>query len=448
MARALRLESPSRADAEGPPGSPAPAVPSALVPAASPTARQASLAWRLSLLPARGATETVPKAETSEPSQARLDEDEKRLRREKTHAETLLRRTRTTNESVCSFERSSLASRVPNTFSQTEPSRAVTAYKTDTAIASWMEKRKQKEQARMLLRVRRARRDLDWILTRRKAQIATCRREVKNDKADKALRAKAKREEMEKLAVAPPTETTNEASSPNRQTRERDAFDAREERDACEKNAMHRFSNLARDDANDTRTRIANVHRDASVPAVAAHRRGSLAHVVSRRGSVRDLAGFPTHRRGSVRNRRGSVARLPGDDDEDEPRGRFGSLENARENVSRVGARTSSPKRAVRVETQSVWVAPGQFVSMRVEVPPAALTTHKNGARRERRERRENLHAKTKEEKDLYAACLHSKHSREGLPREARRSSSFSLVRSRSAIATHSRRARRSSTGA
>jgi hypothetical protein len=394
------------------------------------------LAWRLSLLPARGATETVPKAETSEPSQARLDEDEKRLRREKTHAETLLRRTRTTNESVCSFERSSLASRVPNTFSQTEPSRAVTAYKTDTAIASWMEKRKQKEQARMLLRVRRARRDLDWILTRRKAQIATCRREVKNDKADKALLAKAKREEMEKLAVAPPTETTNEASSPNRQTRERDAFDAREQRESIhrEKNAMHRFS-AARDDANDTRTRIANVHRDASVPAVAAHRRGSLAHV-SRRGSVRDLAEFPTHPL-RFRNRRGSVARLQGDDED----------ENARENVSRVGARTSSPKRAVRVETQSVWVAPGQFVSMRVEVPPAALTMHKNGARRERRERRENLHAKTKEEKDLYAACVHSKHSREGLPREARRSSSFSLVRSRSAIATHSRRARRSSTG-
>ena len=438
MARALRLESPSRADPEGPPGSPAPAEPSALVPAASPTARQASLAWRLSLLPARGATETVPKAETSEPlHQARLDEDEKRLRREKTHAETLLRRTRTTNESVCSFERSSLASRVPNTFSQTEPSRAVTAYKTDTAIASWMEKRKQKEQARMLLRVRRARRDLDWILTRRKAQIATCRREVKNDKADKALLAKAKREEMEKLAVAPPTETTNEASSPNRQTRERDAFDAREERESIhrEKNAMHRFS-AARDDTNDTRTRIANVHRDASVPAVAAHRRGSLAHVVSRRGSVRDLAGFPTHRE-RFRNRRGSVVCLPGDDED----------ENARENVSRVGARTSSPKRAVRVETQSVWVAPGQFVSMRVEVPPAALTMHKNGARRERRERRENLHAKTKEEKDLYAACVHSKHSREGLPREARRSSSFSLVRSRSAIATHSRRARRSSTG-
>ena len=197
---------------------------------------------------------------------------------------------------------------------------------------------------------------------------------------------------------------------------------------------MHRFS-AARDDANDTRTRIANVHRDASVPAVAAHRRGSLAHV-SRRGSVRDLAEFPTHPL-RFRNRRGSVARLQGDDED----------ENARENVSRVGARTSSPKRAVRVETQSVWVAPGQFVSMRVEVPPAALTMHKNGARRERRERRENLHAKTKEEKDLYAACVHSKHSREGLPREARRSSSFSLVRSRSAIATHSRRARRSSTG-
>ena len=282
----------------------------------------------------------------------------------------------------------------------------------------------------MLLRVRRARRDLDWILTRRKAQIATCRRGVKNDKADKALRAKAKREEMEKLAVAPPTETTNEASSPNRQTRERDAFDAREERDACEKNAMHRFSNLARDDANDTRTRIANVHRDASVPAVAAHRRGSLAHVVSRRGSVRDLAGFPTHRRGSVRNRRGSVARLPGDDDEDEPRGRFGSLENARENVSRVGARTSSPNARFASRPKACG-SPRASREHARGGPPAALTMHKNGARREvasvartftRREGREGPHA----------ACLHSKHSREGLPREARRprrSASFVHVR-------------------
>ena len=132
-ARAHCASGPRRARGRG---SPAPAgLVDALVPAASPTARQASLAWRLSLLPARGARRAVPKAETSEPSQARRDEDEKRLRREKTHAETLLRRTRTTNESVCSFERSSLASRVPNTFSQTEPSRAVTAYKTDTAIA-------------------------------------------------------------------------------------------------------------------------------------------------------------------------------------------------------------------------------------------------------------------------------------------------------------------------
>ena len=441
MARA-RLESPSRADPEGPPGSPAPAEPSALVPAASPTARQASLAWRLSLLPARGATETVPEAETSEEARPRrLDEDEKRLRREKTDADAMLRRTK--NESVCSFERSSLASRVPTrrAFPSVEPSRAVTAYKTDAAIASWMEKRKQKEQGRMLLRVRRARRDLDWILTRRKAQIATCRREVKNDKADKALRAKAKREEMEKLAVAPPTDATREASSPNRQTRHQ--RDSREERDreSREKNAsLNRFS--ARDHANDTQTRIANAHRDASVAAVAAHRRGSLAHV-SRRGSVRDLAGFPTHPL-RFRNRRGSVAiALPGDD-EDETRRRSGA--RARDVVSRVGARTSSPARAVRVETRSVWVAPGQFVSMRVEVPPAALTMHKNGAHREHREHQaQNLHAQTKEEKDVSR-----KHSREGLPRGSRRSSSFSLVRSRSrsVITTRARRARRSSTGA
>ena len=292
----------------------------------------------------------------------------------------------------------------------------------------------------MLLRVRRARRGLDWILTRRKAQIAVCRREVKNDKADKALRAKAKREEMEKLAVAPPTDATREASSPNRQTRERDSREERD-RDSREKNAsLNRFS--ARD-PRDTQTRIANAHRDASVAAVAAHRRGSLAHV-SRRGSVRDLAGFPTHPL-RFRNRRGSVAiALPGDD-EDETRRRSGA--RARDVVSRVGARTSSPEnRAVRVETRSVWVAPGQFVSMRVEVPPAALTMHKNGAHREHREHQaQNLHAQTKEEKDVSR-----KHSREGLPRGSRRSSSFSLVRSRSrsVITTRARRARRSSTGA
>jgi hypothetical protein len=103
-----------------------------------------------------------------------------------------------------------------------EPSRAVTAYKTDAAIASWMEKRRQKEQGRMLLRVRRARRDLDWILTRRKAQIAVCRREVKNDKAERALEAKAKREELDKLAVAPPEKTRSEGAREER-GRPRDA---------------------------------------------------------------------------------------------------------------------------------------------------------------------------------------------------------------------------------
>ena len=203
-----------------------------------------------------------------------------------------------------------------------------------------IEKRKQKEQARMLLRCTE-RAALGLILTRRKAQIATCRREVKNEKADKALLAKAKREEMEKLAVAPPTETTNEASSPNRQTRERDAFDAREERDACEKNAMHRFS-AARDDANDTRTRIANASRRLR-PGGRRAPPGSLARV-SRRGSVRDPAEFPTHPL-RFRNRRGSVARLQGDD-EDETRGRRKRLESRRADELPADARFASRPKA------------------------------------------------------------------------------------------------------
>lgn len=218
MTRA-RPESPSHADPEGSPGSPATAEPSALVPAAraaSPTARQASLAWRLSLLPARGATETLPKAAPRDAAVegAFLDEDAKRLRREKTDADALLRGTTKKNQNASASASLSLSfashSNTRRAFPSVEPSRAVTAYKTDAAIASWMEKRAQKEQGRMLLRVRRARRDLDWILTRRKAQIAVCRREVKNDKAERALEAKAKREELDKLAVAPPEKTSPE----------------------------------------------------------------------------------------------------------------------------------------------------------------------------------------------------------------------------------------------
>ena len=79
--------------------------------------------------------------------------------------------------------------------------------------------------------------------------------------------------------------------------------------------------------------------------------------MLSRAEAAAHLAGFPTHRRGSVENAEGP-SRVFQAAATSEPRGRFGSLENARENVSRVGARTSSPKRAVRVETQSVWVAP------------------------------------------------------------------------------------------
>ena len=376
MARETLLESPPRADPEGPPGSPTTAGPSALddaVRTASPTARQASLAWRLSLLPARGATETVPEAETSEDArpfrEARLDVDEKRLRRAKTDADALLRDA-TTNAASVAFERAEppLESRVfssRRTFVSVEPSRAVTAYKTDAAIASWMEKRKQKEQGRTLLRVRRARRDLDWILARRKAQIAVCRREVKHDRADRALQAKTKREELEKLAVAPPAdrrETRAEtpprlAASPKSPESPTPARRAR---------AASRENDAPRDSETDDRIR-----REASVgsgPAPAgAHRRGSRTRDVSRRGGARDagLLAAPFRRRTLF----GYAVRAR--DGEDEARGRADARES--EDAPR-RARTSSPERsAVRVETKSVWVGPGRFVSMRVEMPPVAL---------------------------------------------------------------------------
>ena len=386
MARETRLESPTRADPERLPGSPAPPEPSALVAAAcvaSPTARQASLAWRLSLLPARGATETLPEAETSEAAVGhaarRLDVDEKRLRRAKTDADALLRETK--NASSVTFERVEplAASRVVSSrldFPSAKPSLAVTAYKTDAAIASWMEKRKQKERGRLLLRVRRARRDLDWILTRRKAQIAVCRREVKNDKADQALRAKAKREELEKLAVAPPAERREQsADGPPRRSasldEKRDVSrasrdekkNAREDREDRAASAKVRAASASLGDS-DTR----GIRRNASVAPASAHRRGSLAHV-SRRGSVRELC----HKKPFGRRTLFGSDAYAGSDDEDEARGRARTRGQS-SSASRRAARTSSPERAVRVETKSVWVGPGQFVSARVEMPPAALT--------------------------------------------------------------------------
>jgi hypothetical protein len=423
MTRA-RPESPSRADPEGSPGSPATAEPSALVPAAratSPTARQASLAWRLSLLPARGSTETLPKAAPSMDAAdkcAFLDEDAKRLRREKTDADALLRGTKKNACLSLSFASHSLTRRA---FPGVEPSRAVTAYKTDAAIASWTEKRRQKEQGRMLLRVRRARRDLDWILTRRKAQIAVCRREVKNDKAERALEAKAKREELDKLAVAPPEKTRSEGAREER-GRPRDANET-----SVADDAGKRDDRLEKKNARGSRLDSVDAPRSTRRPTAAGtttHRRGSLAHV-SRRGSVRDLAGMHF---GRIASRSTTTRVETSDETSDEERKSARAKRTSR----------SFSRRPVRVETKSVWVGPGQFVSMRVEMPPAALAINKN-AGHHKEGQGQNNRTNVSRDDDVFGPSSRS-----------RRSSSFSrvLFGSRDARGAHPRRARRSSTKA
>lgn len=431
MTRA-RPESPSHADPEGSPGSPATAEPSALVPAAraaSPTARQASLAWRLSLLPARGATETLPKAAPRDAAAegAFLDEDAKRLRREKTDADALLRGTTKKNQNASASASLSLSfashSNTRRAFPSVEPSRAVTAYKTDAAIASWMEKRAQKEQGRMLLRVRRARRDLDWILTRRKAQIAVCRREVKNDKAERALEAKAKREELDKLAVAPPEKT-----SPERREERGRQPDANETSVADDAEGDDR---LEKKNARGRRLDSVDAPRSTRRPTAAGtttHRRGSLAHV-SRRGSVRDLAGMHF---GRIASR--STTRVVNDDDDEERKSAKSAKRTSR----------SPSGRPVRVETKSVWVGPGQFVNMRVEMPPAALAIQTRAGHHAGQG--QNNPTRAAHDKNVFVPTREGPSSRG----RSRRSSSMSvnMFSAHSARAAHPRRARRSSTKA
>lgn len=273
----------------------------------------------------------------------------------------------------------------------------------------------------MLLRVRRARRDLDWILTRRKAQIAVCRREVKNDKAERALEAKAKREELDKLAVAPPEKTRSEGAREER-GRPRDANET-----SVADDAGKRDDRLEKKNARGSRLDSVDAPRSTRRPTAAGtttHRRGSLAHV-SRRGSVRDLAGMHFGRIAS----RSTTTRVVDDDTSDEERKSARAKRTSR----------SFSRRPVRVETKSVWVGPGQFVSMRVEMPPAALAINKN-AGHHKEGQGQNNRTNVSRDDDVFGPSSRS-----------RRSSSFSRVlfsAHHSARAAHPRRARRSSTKA
>ena len=86
------------------------------------------------------------------------------------------------------------------------PSAEVTAWKADRRLAAWLAERRKKDAARRLGTIRRAHRDLDWVIERRKAQIAATRRDAKNDKERKAAFEAASRERRAELAVAIPAD--------------------------------------------------------------------------------------------------------------------------------------------------------------------------------------------------------------------------------------------------
>jgi hypothetical protein len=144
---------------------------------------------------------------------------------------------------------------------------------------------------------------------------------------------------------------------------------------------------------------------------------------------VRDLAGMHFGRLAA----RSTPPRDAHDDTSDEERKSARAKRTSR----------SFSRRPVRVETKSVWVGPGQFVSMRVEMPPAALAINKN-AGHHKEGQGQNNRTNVSRDDDVFGP------TRNGTSSRSRRSSSFSrvLFGTRDARAAHPRRARRSSTKA
>lgn len=83
------------------------------------------------------------------------------------------------------------------------PSPEVTAWRGDRRVARWLAERARKDAERRLGPIRRAHRDLDWIIKRRRAQIANCRRDMKNERAERLAEAAERRRRLERLAVKP-----------------------------------------------------------------------------------------------------------------------------------------------------------------------------------------------------------------------------------------------------
>ena len=88
-------------------------------------------------------------------------------------------------------------------FASRAPSPEVTAWRGDRRVARWLAERARKDAERRLGPIRRAHRDLDWIIKRRRAQIANCRRDMKNERAERLAEAAERRRRLERLAVKP-----------------------------------------------------------------------------------------------------------------------------------------------------------------------------------------------------------------------------------------------------
>ena len=94
-----------------------------------------------------------------------------------------------------------IPARCPAPPSRPRPSPEV-AWRGDRRVARWLAERARKmpSDARS---DPRAHRDLDWIIKRRRAQIANCRRDMKNERAERLAEAAERRRRLERLAVKP-----------------------------------------------------------------------------------------------------------------------------------------------------------------------------------------------------------------------------------------------------
>ena len=247
------------------------------------------------------------------------------------------------------------------------PSTQVTAWRTkDLNTKQWLTDRRTKENDRRLIPIRRAHKDLDWIIRRRRDQIKKCRVEVKNDKTERAALENQIRVEMEKLAVAPGGITGGCVLSENTSTTsvQKDSIgtgkDTKDTIGTLEdiKNRLLQSHGvtMTNDDATDESTGPSDSIDTTKPPPVQQRRK-------TRRGSVLFNGDTGPDRRGSVKN----------------------SSEKNSLKTKKPASRVGSTKDLLRlnvVETKSVWVGPGHFVTIQVERPPAKMTPQPQQSRR------------------------------------------------------------------